>query len=122
MKLKSSARITGLRSEMSVAISAITYAWRELQRTDPPVCTSCTDGRHREGSKHYVGAALDVRTKQLTDTEREKFGSTVAQCLNASEISRSASTVIWRGPEWDVLLEHISTENEHLHVEHDPKG
>lgn len=107
---------------MAVAISAITYAWHALGRDDPPVCTSCMDSNHGTKSLHYAGAALDIRTKTLADlNEKEKFASTVAKCLNASETSRSDKLIIWRGPEWDVLLEDISTENEHLHVEHDPK-
>lgn len=69
--------------------------------------TSGTEGRHGERSKHYIGQAVDFRTRDL----------------------------IWETPDWDYdmrseFAEHMKKlgrdydvvlETDHLHVEFDPK-
>jgi hypothetical protein len=62
--------------------------------------TSGTDGKHMTGSKHYIGGALDVRTRGLTPEERRDVMSVVKRRL---------------GKGYDVVLE-----SDHLHVEWDP--
>lgn len=63
--------------------------------------TSCCDGKHMEGSKHYEGLAVDLRTRHLSPNDRLRFASLLARAL---------------GPEYDVVLEPT-----HLHVEYDPE-
>jgi hypothetical protein len=62
--------------------------------------TSGTDGKHMPGSKHYTGEALDIRTSNLTRTNRERVLVALKGRL---------------GPQYDVVLE-----KDHIHVEYDP--
>jgi hypothetical protein len=71
------------------------------------VITSGNDGKHMKGSKHYTYAALDFRTKNFPTLESKR-------------------AFLWKlqaelGPDYDVLLEGLGTDNEHIHAEWDPK-
>jgi hypothetical protein len=72
------------------------------------VVTSVVDGLHMEGSKHYTGEAFDCRSKHLPDYE------TKLRVLGALEEAL--------GKDFDVLLELVGDDSEHLHLEFDPKG
>lgn len=61
--------------------------------------TSGTDGKHMAGSRHYIGAALDFRTSNLTKKEVTRFMDKMRERL---------------GPDYDVVLE-----SDHVHVERD---
>lgn len=98
--LKHSARVTGLRSEALFAMIVAEGVFRD-KGLGPCVVTSCTDGLHGRGSKHYVGSAFDIRTRDLR--------ADVIQML-ATEIKERLGT------EYDVVVEP-----DHLHLEHDPK-
>lgn len=63
--------------------------------------TSGTDGKHMKGSKHYVGDALDIRTRGLDQAQ---------VMLVATHISERL------GNGYDVVVE-----KDHIHVEYDPK-
>jgi hypothetical protein len=63
--------------------------------------TSGTDGKHKRGSKHYSGEALDVRTRNLTKANVKRVVDMLAARL---------------GRGYDVVLE-----TDHIHVEYDPK-
>lgn len=65
------------------------------------VVTSGTDGRHREGSLHYRGLALDLRSNNLTAEQAASVGRQLRAAL---------------GAEYDVVIE-----GDHIHVEFDPK-
>jgi uncharacterized protein YcbK (DUF882 family) len=65
------------------------------------VVTAGTDGKHMTGSKHYEGAALDFRTSNLSNDELKTFTSQLKSRL---------------GSGYDIV-----TEDDHLHVEYDPK-
>lgn len=65
------------------------------------VITSAMEGRHGRASKHFIGHALDFRTRHVSDERRQPLRAAVAAAL---------------GPEFDVVLE-----SDHLHVEYDPK-
>ena len=68
------------------------------------VVTSGRDGRHMEGSLHYLDRALDFRTKHLTKAQKHTLLAEARHRL---------------GSNYDVLLEHEGRANEHLHVEYD---
>jgi hypothetical protein len=70
------------------------------------VITSITDGVHKQNSLHYIGRALDFRTKH-------------AAGIMKGVAARIAKRLHPLG--FDVLFEHVGEENEHLHVEWDPK-
>jgi hypothetical protein len=63
--------------------------------------TSGTDGKHMTGSKHYIGGALDVRTRGLIPADQLDVRNTIKRRL---------------GKDYDVVLE-----SDHIHVEYDPK-
>lgn len=66
------------------------------------VITSGSDGTHMDGSKHYTGEALDVRSKTFNATIRSGFIATLRAEL---------------GPPFTVLLEDVGTPNEHIHCQ-----
>lgn len=73
------------------------------------VITSANDSVHKPGSLHYHGLALDFRTKNI-----DQFYATSKTLLVAS-VSKAL------GPDFQILLEAAGTDNEHMHVEYDPK-
>ena len=64
------------------------------------VITAGTDGKHMEGSLHYKGCALDLRTFNVAGKELQ-VKVALQQAL---------------GKDYDVVLE-----KDHVHVEYDPK-
>ena len=66
------------------------------------VVTSLTDGKHSESSLHYVGKAVDVRTKDVNHFTLDQIVAEVKQLM--------------RPLGFDVVQEA-----DHLHVEFDPK-
>jgi hypothetical protein len=66
------------------------------------IITSGRDGKHRAGSLHYLGRALDFRTRHVISHHKTQIVDSLAARL---------------GPDYDVVLEET-----HLHVEYDPKG
>lgn len=67
------------------------------------VVTSVADGKHRPGSLHYRGEAVDIRTRHLSRVDANYFAEAVSEAL---------------GAEYDVVLER---DPPHLHIEYDPK-
>ncbi len=71
------------------------------------IITSVNDGKHMDGSKHHTDQAFDCRTKHIQDEFSKK--------LVASEIKESL------GEDFDVIIESLGGDNEHIHVERDVK-
>jgi len=69
--------------------------------------TSWSDGVHKVGSLHGVGAAVDVRCKIYKPEQVE----TVVRAFKAWDVKR----------EYDLIWESKGQPNEHLHLEYDPK-
>ena len=65
------------------------------------VITSMRDGKHKEGSKHYVGDAFDCRVWTIPEGQRVKVIGEIKIAL---------------GKEYDCLFE-----GDHYHIEYDPK-
>lgn len=63
--------------------------------------TSGTDGKHKDGSFHYKGEALDFRTSSMDAEMLKKF---------------MAKMQLRLGADYQLILE-----SDHLHIEHDPK-
>lgn len=64
--------------------------------------TSGTDGKHMEGSKHYTGDALDIRSSVFPDYD--------ARSLFLIELRNRL------GKDYDIVIE-----KDHIHIEYDPK-
>lgn len=88
--------------------SGITLAAPVLGRyTGSCTITSILDGKHSQGSLHYLGRAADLRSQTVSRPELERCLRDLMEAL---------------GPDWDVLLEKLGTPDEHFHIEFDPKG
>jgi hypothetical protein len=97
---------TTVRPRSLMIAAGVINAANELGITADIVITAGNDGQHMVGSKHYTGDALDVRTKHLSIVEKESLREMVRHRL---------------GSNYDVILESVGAENEHLHVEFDQK-
>ena len=69
------------------------------------VITAGTDGKHMEGSLHYKGLALDIRTHNVPG--------------RALQLKVALQQAL--GKDYDVVLEAVGTPNEHCHLEFDPR-
>ena len=83
----------------AVAMPIVFEVYRDYG--EAPVITSGTDGRHMEGSLHYLGLAFDFRTRHVQPDDRMALTASLQAAL---------------GDDFDVILEH-----DHIHVEYDPE-
>ena len=71
------------------------------------IITSCNDSKHGLHSLHYSDAAFDFRSKHISKTEeKQQILSLIKEALTA---------------DFDVLLEEAGADQEHFHLEYDPK-
>jgi hypothetical protein len=96
IQIKKGVILDGLDERMYPAIHEARNIWLSQGRN--LVITSGRDGRHRKGSRHYAGRALDFRTQSLNRTARIRLAQALREAL---------------GAEFRVLLE-----KDHIHVEH----
>ena len=100
LHLKShSVNLSGLSLEMIKAVLHAARVW-QLHGMSQLTITSANDGTHKPGSKHYDGDAVDLRTWSLPDL------------LGMADQLRQDL-----GPDYDVVIEQ-----DHLHIEYDPKN
>lgn len=100
MKLKPTVRLNGIRPEMLLALQILWTTWQRYNEVDM-VITSVSDGRHSRGSLHYVGCAVDIRT-------RDSLESNLKRTVEEARINL--------GQDFDVVVEKT-----HLHIEYQPK-
>jgi hypothetical protein len=100
ISIKQSADVRGLRQEVWEAIYKADQIYAEYGKN--VVITSGLDSKHSIGSFHYVGLAVDLRTRHLSRAEARQIYNLLKESL---------------GNEYDVILEST-----HLHVEWDPRG
>ena len=101
MKLKPGVRLTDLAPQMVLAALVIDGLYGDMEC----VITSANDAKHSAASLHYKGGALDFRTKTYAG-DKQALRDEIKAAL---------------GQDFDVVLEALGEDNEHLHVEHDPK-
>ncbi len=104
MKLKVGVKIKGIQPEIVVAMLIIDGVFNSYKKEC--VITVGTDGKHMKGSLHYPGYAIDVRSKHLTAELKQSILSDMKAAL---------------GRDFDVILENLGKDQEHYHVEFDPK-
>ena len=97
--LKPGVRVTGLRPEILLGVVIAERVFEEAGAD--LVVTACVDGKHAAGSLHYVGQAVDLRTRDVAADVRPKLVARLRECL---------------GEDYDVVLE-----TDHIHVEFQPK-
>ena len=100
LKLKAGVRCVGMKPELMLAV-AICHEIYSKWECDC-IITSMCDGRHSSGSLHYSGAAIDLRTRHITDTTADGITKELKNNL---------------GVDFDVVLE-----DDHIHVEFQPKS
>jgi len=100
MELLSNASLRGIKPETIVGMIIVDQVYQRYGER----CqfTSIADGQHARSSLHYVGFAFDVRTISINPDNMQTIVLEIEKCLNG---------------EWDVVLE-----DDHLHVEYQPKG
>ena len=98
-------RLTDIKPQIVVAMRVAEAVFADFGI--PFVITSVNDGKHSDESLHYIGEAFDARTKYPELNGREmKLRDAVQEAL---------------GEDFDVVMEAVGTENEHLHIEYDPE-
>ncbi len=105
MKLKAGVSLRNIQPEAVVGMMIVNNCYE--RSGSELVITSCNDSRHRSGSLHYSGRAFDCRTKWVM--ARESIGPLFDSIVDSL------------GSEFDVVLEDFEGENEHIHVEYDPR-
>ena len=101
MKLKAGVRLTDLQPQMVLAAFIVDEIYADAECT----ITSANDSKHSDASLHYKGCALDFRTKDYAG-DKQALRDRIKAAL---------------GPDFDVVLEALGEDNEHIHVEYDPK-
>jgi len=104
LRLKAGVRLADLAPQMVLAAVVVDSIYTANGNLECWI-TSANDSKHSERSWHYKGRALDFRTKTYAG-DRVELLNEVKEDL---------------GADFDVLLEGLGTDNEHLHVEYDPK-
>lgn len=100
MKLKAGVKLDGLKPEMFNLIPVIDYVFLNRVMHDCTI-TSTTDGKHKKGSFHYKGLAIDLRIRDLaSDVEVRSVYNDLYVALHRL---------------CDVVLE-----SDHIHVEYSP--
>lgn len=104
LQRKTGDKVYGISPEIVLALQIAEGVWEE-NGVHTLVVTSLLDGTHSEKSLHYVGKAVDLRTKGTGLTRR------------LVEALRKALPL-----GYDLVLEDENGGNEHCHVEWDFKG
>lgn len=102
---KTNVRLTDLKPQMVIAYIAVYHVFSGLGYD--VVVTSGNDSTHKIGSKHGEGNALDFRTKHVPRAIIVKLYEQIKAIL---------------GSNFDVILESLNLDNEHMHIEYDPHG
>jgi len=101
MRLKTGVSIKNISPQMVIACMVAKDLYDTLDQEF--VITSGCDGNHIQDSLHYVGKAVDIRTREFP---------TEGQCKAvANEIG------VRLGKEFDVIYH-----KNHIHIEYDPKA
>ncbi len=101
MLLKQGVRLHGIRPEIVLALQIAEKVYEKRTRSTEMVVTSVIDGRHSHGSLHYIGAAVDLRTRNIDGQTVNDIVADLMEALNN---------------DYDVIRE-----SNHIHIEYQPK-
>lgn len=105
MSLKVGVDLRGLNPVWGIAFPIIKGVFSDYNTQC--IITSANDSKHGANSLHYKGKALDLRTKHVRDG--------ITKTAIVDKIKDAL------GPQFDIVLESLGLDNEHLHIEFDPK-
>ena len=109
IRLKPGVRVGGLRSEIFFAVQVAEGVWSR-HGAEELVISGGMEGKHMRGSEHYTFLAVDLRTKDLgTVYDRSPARNACIELQGRL------------GADYDVIFESEGKENEHAHIEFDPK-
>jgi len=97
-------KISGLCTEVLLAVILITSLESALGYEF--TITSATDGKHSKGSRHYIGGAVDFRSKDIVSLKIKK------------DIVNKVRARLTK--DYFFALESLGKLNEHFHLEWDP--
>jgi hypothetical protein len=103
---KDGVQVKGVNQALFYALEVAQEIYAEYGKD--VVVTSGTDGKHKQGSLHYVGLAVDIRTRHLTPREK-----TLIYVKLQRELKPYLATDGIAG-HFDVILE-----TDHIHIELD---
>lgn len=113
LRVKPGASFKKIQPQMVLALIAIDQEY-EREGVECWV-TSGDDSKHRTGSLHYVGYALDFRTFVLD----KMYDGLTPEQLNSEKRNLAARIQDRLGPEYRVIFEATTpTRTEHIHVEY----
>ncbi|HUW12296.1 MAG TPA: hypothetical protein VM537_21400 [Anaerolineae bacterium] len=101
IRIKPGVDLSNLQPQMLLAILVVASIYREEFKSDLTI-TSGRDGKHRH-VLHYVGQAVDFRTRDLILSDQERIEGLATAAL---------------GDQYDAIHE---INPDHLHVEFDPR-
>lgn len=107
MNLKSTVKLDNLSTQILLAMFITERLFVKLGFEF--TITSVSDGKHSVASLHYIGNAFDIRTRHLPES------------VNRGLIVNQLKSLLTS--DYDVVYEHntANPENEHIHVEYQPK-
>lgn len=101
IKLKNGAKLNDLKAEMVFVILSVAEVFKELGLKEL-VVTEGTGGKHKQGSQHYNGLGLDIRSKNIPSKLKHKIVDLVKEDL---------------GKDYYIFLEAEGSVNEHFHLQ-----
>ena len=90
-------------------LAGIANVAKSLGVVNAVVITAARNGVHKQGSRHYTDAAIDIRTKNFPDEpSKHQFLDLLRAELGEHD--------------YDFLYEDPGGANQHIHIEYDPHG
>ena len=96
---KNGAEVNGIRTEALLALIIANDVLTSFGYDC--VLTEATGGKHSSGSLHYIGNAIDLRTRHIPPIKQDEIKIKLKEAL---------------GDQYDVVLER-----DHFHIEFQPK-
>ena len=100
MQLKNDVLVSGVQPEILLCLMIIEPLFEDHGVN--MVITSCRDGEHSQNSKHKLGCAVDIRSRELDDADKVSLAQSIRAALTS---------------EYFVLLE-----DDHFHIQFNGVG